>query len=53
MSPHGIVVNVLDSDILVSEFEPQSSYYVNLKTNTFEKCMNNLFHSYGSQLFFL
>ena len=33
MSPSGIVVNMLDSDIEVSDFELQSHYYVPFQTN--------------------
>ena len=32
--PHGVAANVLDSNIVVSEFEPQSRYYVRYRTNT-------------------
>ena len=34
------VANVLDSDIVVSEFELQSRYYVQFRINTLGKCMN-------------
>ena len=27
-SPHGIVANVVDNDIIVSEFEHKSRYYI-------------------------
>ena len=39
---HGIVVNVLDYNIIVSEFKLQSYYYVLHWTNTLEKSMNFL-----------
>ena len=38
----GAVANVLDCDILVSEFELKSRYYVYFRTNTFRKVMNTL-----------
>ena len=38
----GIVGNILDSDIVVSEFELLSLYYVHFWTNTFRKGMNPL-----------
>ena len=31
----GVAVNVLDCNILISEFELQSRFYVHLRTNTF------------------
>ena len=37
----GITANVLDYDIVVSEFELQSRYCVHFLTNTLEKCMNS------------
>ena len=42
-SPHGIVSKELDSHIIVSDFEFQSSYNVYFKTNTHGKGMNSLF----------
>ena len=36
------MVKVLDSGILVSEFEVQSRYYIHFRTNTFGKGMNPL-----------
>ena len=33
-SPRSVVANVLDCDIVVSEFEHQSRYYVHFWTNT-------------------
>ena len=36
----GEVANVLDCDILVSEFEFRSRYYVYFRTNNFRKGMN-------------
>ena len=37
-----MAANVLDYNIVESEFEPKSRYYVHLRTNTLEKCMNPL-----------
>ena len=37
-----VVDNVLDWDIVVSEFELQSPYYVHILTNTIVKSMNPL-----------
>ena len=34
------VANVLDCDIIVSEFERQSRYYIDFRTNTIEKGIN-------------
>ena len=39
-SPHGVVVNVLDCDFVVSEFELQLPYYIHFRTNAFGKGMN-------------
>ena len=36
-SLRGVVVNVLDHDIVVSEFKLQSQYYVYFQTNTLGK----------------
>ena len=36
-SPSCVVANVLDCDIVVSEFELQSRYYVHFQTNTLSK----------------
>ena len=38
-SPRDVVVNVLDCNIVVSEFEFQSCYYVDFPTNTLGKDM--------------
>ena len=38
-SPRGLVANVLDCDIVVSEFEFQLRYYVHFWTNILEKGM--------------
>ena len=38
----GVVANVLDCNIVVSEFELQSRYYVHFHTNTITKSMNFL-----------
>ena len=35
-----VVVKVLDCDIVVSEFELLSRYYVDFRTDTFKKNMN-------------
>ena len=46
--PHGIVVNVLDWDIVVSVFKLQYCYYIHFHTNIFRKSMNPLIlPSYG------
>ena len=37
-----IVVNVLESDIVVREFEMLSRYYIRFQNNTFKKGMNPL-----------
>ena len=41
-SLQGVVANILDSDIVVSELEIWSRYYVHFRTNTFLKDMNSL-----------
>ena len=41
-SPCSVVVNVLDCDIVVSEFELQSYYYVRFRGDTLRKAMNPL-----------
>ena len=41
-SPNGVVVYVLNCDIIVSEFELQSRYYVYFRTNSLGKGMNLL-----------
>ena len=33
-SPHGVIANVLDCDIIGSEFKHHSRYYVHFRTNT-------------------
>ena len=38
--PHGVMVKAIDCRIVVSEFELQLRYYVNLRTNTLGKGMN-------------
>ena len=38
----GVVANVQDCDITVSEFELHSRYYIHFQTNTSEKMMNIL-----------
>ena len=38
----GVMVNAMDCGIVVSEFELQSCYYVNFRTNTLGKGMNSL-----------
>ena len=46
---HDVDVNVLDCDIVVNEFEFQSSYDVHIRTDTIGKCTKSLIslHSYG------
>ena len=39
-SPCGVLANVLDCDIIVSEIELQSCYYIRFQTNTVGKSMN-------------
>ena len=41
-SPYGAASNALNYDIVVSEFELQSSYHVHFRTNTFGKGMKPL-----------
>ena len=48
--PHGVIANVLNCDILVSEFEFQSRYYVRFQTNTLRKDMKHLFSLPGMVL---
>ena len=38
----GVVANVLNCDIVVSEFELQSCYYVRIRTNALKKGLNSL-----------
>ena len=40
--PHNVVANMLDCDIVVSEFKLQSCYYIHFQTNTLGKGMNPL-----------
>ena len=40
--PHGVVANVLNIGIVVSEFKLQSCHYVHFLTNTLGKGMNSL-----------
>ena len=42
VSSCSIVVNILNCDIVVSEFELHSRYYVHFRTNTLGKGMNPL-----------
>ena len=44
-SPCNVVVNILDGEIAVIEFEPQLRYYVHFWTNTFGENMNSLLSS--------
>ena len=47
-SPCGILVNMLDYNITVSEFELQSCYYVHFQTNTIGKGIQSPYpSSYG------
>ena len=45
-SSRSAVANGLDCDIVGSEFELQSRYYVHFRTNTLEKDMNPHYPSY-------
>ena len=40
--PHGVMVNVLDYNIIVSKFEFQSGYYIHFQPNILGKDMNPL-----------
>ena len=40
--PHGVVVNMLDCDIIASKFELQSWYYIHFQTNTYGKSTDPL-----------
>ena len=40
--PHGVIVKAMDCRIIVSDFELQLLYYVNLQTNTLQKDMKPL-----------
>ena len=42
VSPRSVVANVLDCEIVVSEFKLQSYYYVLFRTNTLGKNMNHI-----------
>ena len=39
-SPSGVAANVMDYDIVVSEFELRSRYYVHFRANIFGKGIN-------------
>ncbi len=41
-STRDVVANLLDCDIVVSEFKLQSCYYIHFRTNTLGKGMNPL-----------
>ena len=41
-SPYGIVANVLDCDIVVSDFELQLRHCINFRTNNLKKGMYSL-----------
>ena len=41
-SPHGVVINMQDCNIIESEFELQLNFYVHFQTNTLGKGMNPL-----------
>ena len=45
VNPRGVEVSVLDCDIVVSDFELQSRYYVYFRFNTIKKGMNFLIPS--------
>ena len=38
--PRGVVANVLEGDIVESQFKLQSHHYVHFRTNTFRESMN-------------
>ena len=40
--PHSVVVNMLDCNVVVSEFKLQSLYYIYFQPNTLGKGMNPL-----------
>ena len=40
--PRGVRVRAIDYKIIVSEFIPQSRYYVHFRANTLRKGMNHL-----------
>ena len=40
--PRSVMVKAIDYEIVVSEFELQSRYYVHFRTNTLDKGMNPL-----------
>ena len=40
--PRGVMVKAMDCEIVISEFELQSRYYLHFRTNTFGKGMNPL-----------
>ena len=44
-SLRGAVANVLDCDILISEFEQQTLYYVHFRANIFGKGINSVISS--------
>ena len=41
-TPRGVMVKAIDWEIVVSEFELQSRYYIPFRTNTLGKGMNPL-----------
>ena len=45
-SPRGVVTNVLDSDIIESEFEFKSRYYVHFQTNILGKLIDKIKRSF-------
>ena len=47
VKPHGVVANVVDFDIVVSEFKPQSWDYIHFLTNALGKGVNSLSPNYG------
>ena len=54
-SCRGQAINIFDCDIVGSEFEPQSRYYVHFRINTLEKSMKNSYvvPSISLQTFFV
>ena len=41
-NPLGVVANVMDCNLIVSEFELQLFYYIHYRTNTLGKYMNSI-----------
>ena len=43
-SRRGVIANLLDSDIVINKFEPQSRYHVQIRTNILGKGMSSLIY---------